>query len=78
MPTADISFKLLVSEFSMDFATWLLKVDHEQVQAIQPLSVELPAAAVRIDQVFHGTLADGRATLLHIKTEDEDLLNELA
>ncbi|MBM4464395.1 MAG: hypothetical protein FJ014_02310 [Chloroflexi bacterium] len=67
MPQTDTPFKLLVSEFALDFATWLLDVDEADVHHVQPLSVELPAGALRIDTVFRVTLADGRVTLLHSK-----------
>jgi predicted transposase YdaD len=67
MPQTDTSFKLLVSEFALDFATWLLDVDDADVRHVQPLNIELPAGALRIDTVFRVTLADGRVTLLHVE-----------
>ena len=67
MPQTDTHFKLLVSEFTLDFATWLLDVDEADVRHIQPLNIELPAGALRIDTVFRVTLADGRVTLLHVE-----------
>ena len=65
MPQTDTPFKLLVSEFAPDFAAWLLDVDEADVRRVQPLNIELPAGAVRIDTAFRVTLADGRVTLLH-------------
>ncbi len=67
MPQTDTPFKLLVSEFALDFATWLLDVDDADVRHVQPLNIELPAGALRIDTVFRVTLADGRVTLLHVE-----------
>ena len=67
MPQTDTHFKLLVSEFTLDFATWLLDVDEADVRHIQSLNIELPAGALRIDTVFRVTLADGRVTLLHVE-----------
>ncbi len=67
MPQTDTPFKLLVSEFALDFVVWLLNVSDADVRHVQPLKVELPAGAVRIDTVFRVTLADGRVTLLHIE-----------
>jgi len=67
MPQTDTPFKLLVSEFALDFAAWLLDVSDADVRHVHPLNVELPAGAVRTDTVFRVTLADGRVTLLHIE-----------
>ena len=69
MPQTDTPFKLLVSEFAPDFAAWLLDVDEADVRRVQPLNIELPAGAVRIDTAFLVTLADERVTLLHIECQ---------
>jgi hypothetical protein len=53
-----------VSTFILDFASWLLGT---AVQVARPLSSELPAATVAVDQVFQVTLTDGRTLLLHIE-----------
>jgi len=67
MPQMDTPFKLLVSEFALEFAAWLLNVDDADVRSIQPLNIELASGAVRADQLFRVALADGRNTLLHIE-----------
>src|SRR5262245_53492518 len=59
-----ISLKQLVSAFIADFAAWLL---HADVREAHALNVELPGVMLTADQVFHVTLADGRALLLHIE-----------
>src|SRR5215813_7397714 len=64
MAPIDSPLKRLVSAFITDFAAWLLQAD---VQEAHPLNVELPTETLTVDQVFHITLADGRALLLHIE-----------
>jgi len=64
MAPIDSLLKRLVSAFIMDFASWLLKAD---VQEARPLNIELPTETLAVDQVFHITLTDGRALLLHIE-----------
>lgn len=65
MPQTDTPFKLLVREFALDFAAWLL--DEAEIRHVQPVNIELPAGAVRTDTVFRVTLADGRVTMLHVE-----------
>ena len=67
MTDADIPLKILVHEFALDFAVWLLDVEPDDVRRIRPLNIELPADALRSDTVFRVTLADGRVTVLHIE-----------
>ena len=64
MADLDSPLKQLVSAFIIDFATWLL---HADVRAAHPLNVELPGGMLTADQVFHVTLANGRALMLHIE-----------
>ena len=64
MADLDSPLKQLVSAFITDFATWLL---HADVREAHPLNVELPGGMLTADQVFHVTLADGRALVLHIE-----------
>jgi hypothetical protein len=64
MADTDGPLKRLVSTFSTDFASWLLKAEMREAR---PLNVELPGETLAVDQVFHITLADGRETLLHIE-----------
>jgi predicted transposase YdaD len=67
MTETDIPLKLLVREFTLDFAVWLLDVEPEAIRRVRPLNVELPADALRSDTVFRVTLTDGRVTVLHIE-----------
>ena len=64
MADLDSPLKQLVSAFTTDFAAWLL---HADVREAHPLNVELPGSMLTADQVFHVTLADGRALVLHIE-----------
>jgi predicted transposase YdaD len=64
MDTTDSPLKRLVSTFITDFAAWLTEAE---VRAAYPLPNELPGEARVVDQVFHVTLADGRALVLHIE-----------
>ena len=64
MADLDSPLKQLVSAFITDFAAWLL---HADVREAHPLNVELPGSMLTADQVFHVTLADGRALVLHIE-----------
>ena len=67
MTYTDIPLKILVHEFAVDFAAWLLGVDYTAIHHVQPLNIELPAGAVRPDTVFRVTLADGRKVVLHVE-----------
>ena len=67
MPQTDVPLKLLVREFALDFAAWLLGVENADVQGVQPPNIEVPAGAIRADLLFRVVLADGRTTLLHIE-----------
>ncbi|MCG8347003.1 MAG: hypothetical protein MI924_04405 [Chloroflexales bacterium] len=60
----DRLLKQLVADYRHDFAAWLLG---SEVDAVEPLTVELPAELLRADMVFHVQLSDGRATVLHIE-----------
>lgn len=62
----DNAFKILITSFSETFAEWLLG---SPPQNVQPLSVELPGAAVRSDLVFDVLQADGTPVLLHIELQ---------
>ena len=64
MADLDSPLKQLVSAFITDFAAWLL---HTDIREAHPLNVELPGGMLTTDQVFHVTLADGRALVLHIE-----------
>lgn len=67
MTETDIPLKLLVQEFALDFAIWLLDVDPDDVHQVRPLNIELPADTLRSDTVFQVTLTSGRVTVLHIE-----------
>jgi predicted transposase YdaD len=62
----DHPLKQLVALFILDFAAWLL---HTEVVHAEPRTVELlpSSEAIRADQVFLVTLADGRRVVLHIE-----------
>ncbi|MEW5988357.1 MAG: hypothetical protein AB1791_17135 [Chloroflexota bacterium] len=64
MSTLDILLKEMVIEAAEDFAAWLLR---EEIVAVEPLTVELPAESLMADTVFRVTLPDGRATILQIE-----------
>jgi predicted transposase YdaD len=64
MADLDSPLKQLVSAFITDFAAWLL---HADIREAHPLNIELPGSMLAADQVFHVTLADGRALVLHIE-----------
>jgi hypothetical protein len=64
MAALDSPLKQLVSAFIVDFAAWILHADIREAHA---LNVELPGGMLTADQVFHVTLADGRALVLHIE-----------
>jgi len=67
MPETDNPLKVVVRDFALDFAAWLLNVEPGTVQSVRALNIELPAGAVRSDTVFYVTLTDGRDVLLHIE-----------
>ena len=64
MDETDSPLKRLVSQFSTEFATWLLRADVRQTRS---LDTDLPGASVTADQVFHVTLTSGQGLLLHIE-----------
>jgi len=64
MAELDSPLKQLVSAFIADFAAWLL---HANIHEAHELNVELPGGMLTVDQVFHVTLANGRALVLHIE-----------
>ena len=64
MAELDSPLKQLLSAFIADFAAWLLQAD---VREAHDLNVELPGGMLTVDQVFHVTLADGQALVLHIE-----------
>ena len=64
MADTDSPLKQLFSAFITDFAAWLLQAD---VRDAYPLNIELPAEILAADQIFHVTLADGQALVLHIE-----------
>jgi hypothetical protein len=68
MADLDSPLKQLVSAFITDFAAWLL---HADVREAHALNVELPGGMLTADQVFHVTLADGRALVLHMSFKGE-------
>lgn len=64
MAETDSPLKRLVSQFSTEFAAWLLRADVRQTRS---LDTDLPGASVTADQVFHVTLTSGQGLLLHIE-----------
>ena len=64
MAETDSLLKRLVTAFSVDFATWLLGTP---VHTAVPLSSELPASTVSVDQLFRVLLATGRSLMLHLE-----------
>ena len=64
MAETDSPLKRLVSAYITDFATWLLRANVRQARS---LNVELTAATLTADQVFHVTLDSGQALVLHIE-----------
>lgn len=64
MAETDGPLKRLVSQFSTEFAAWLLSAD---VRQTQPLNTDLPVTPVAADQVFQVTLSSGQDILLHIE-----------
>jgi predicted transposase YdaD len=64
MTGTDSPLKHLVDTYSLDFANWLLD---DEVRAVHPLSVELPAERTIADQVFQVRLRDDHEVVLHIE-----------
>lgn len=64
MAETDPPLKRLISQFSVEFATWLLNATVHQTRA---LPADLPGAPVVADQVFDVTLSNGQRILLHIE-----------
>ncbi len=64
MAETDNPLKLLVDDFPLEFATWLLKRD---IIAAEPLKTELVSEPITADHISQVTLADGRTALLHIE-----------
>ncbi|ETW97803.1 MAG: hypothetical protein ETSY1_21270 [Candidatus Entotheonella factor] len=64
MAETDGPLKRLASQFSNEFAAWLLRAN---VRQTQPLNTNLPGAPVAADQVFQATLASGQDIVLHIE-----------
>jgi hypothetical protein len=70
MSETDSPLKVLVQEFAVDFAAWLLNVPVDEVRYVHPANVELqpePVQATWSDTVFQVVLADAREVLLHIE-----------
>jgi len=65
MAKTDNPLKRLFSDFSTDFAIWLLG---EQVSSVRPTNIALLPGEeeIRADEVFDVTLTDGRILNLHI------------
>jgi len=65
MPETDNPLKRLFSDFSTDFAIWLLG---DQVSSVRPTNIALLPSEeeIRADEVFDVTLTDGRILNLHI------------
>ncbi len=64
MGAYDRLLKQLIADFRYDFATWLLG---REVDAVDPVTIELPAESLRADMVFRVQLRDGQPVLLHIE-----------
>jgi hypothetical protein len=70
MSETDSPLKVLVQDFALDFAVWLLNVSVDEVRYVRPANVELqpdPVQPTWSDTVFQVTLADEREVLLHIE-----------
>jgi predicted transposase YdaD len=65
MPETDNPLKRLFSDFSTDFAIWLLG---DQVLSVRPTNIALLPSEeeIRADEIFDVTLTDGRILNLHI------------
>ncbi|WP_089944522.1 hypothetical protein [Candidatus Entotheonella palauensis] len=64
MAETDGPLKRLVSQFSTEFAAWLLSANVRQTRS---LNTDLPGTPVAADQVFRVTLTSGQEVLLHIE-----------
>jgi hypothetical protein len=69
MSQTDSPLKVLVQDFAVDFAAWLLNVPVDEVRYVRIANVELqpePVQPAWSDTVFQVVLADAREVLLHI------------
>ena len=68
MPMAELDnpLKVLITEFSIPFAAWLLGVP---VQSVRLLNVEFPGTPLRSDLFFEVIDKQGRKLLLHIELQ---------
>jgi hypothetical protein len=70
MSETDSPLKVLVQDFAIDFAAWLLNVPVDEVRYVRPANVELqpdPVQPTWSDTVFHVVLANDCEVLLHIE-----------
>jgi predicted transposase YdaD len=70
MSKTDSPLKVLVQDFAIDFAAWLLNVPVDEVRYVRIANVELqpePVQPAWSDTVFQVVLADAREVLLHIE-----------
>lgn len=64
MATTDHPLKVLVQQFSRDFAEWLLDTE---APSVEPVNVELTAETLRVDSLLRVVQANGDVVLLHIE-----------
>jgi hypothetical protein len=64
MADTDSPLKRLLEIAAADIATWLIGQEVIETFAV---NIELPADAMRVDQLFRAVLADGRVTMVHIE-----------
>ncbi len=69
MAATDNPLKRLFKSFLKDFTEWLIA---EPIQSIRQSDIELPVGALRTDQVFTITLANGEEVPFHIEFEAKD------
>jgi hypothetical protein len=70
MSKTDSPLKVLVQDFAVDFAAWLLNVPVDEVRNVRPANVELqpePVQPAWSDTVFHVVLSGEREVLLHLE-----------
>jgi predicted transposase YdaD len=64
MSATDHPLKVLVQQFSRDFAEWLLDTE---VSSVEPVNVELTTETLRADSLLRVVQANGDVVLLHME-----------
>ncbi len=69
VPSTDNPLKILFKGFPKDLTEWLLG---KSIKSIEKDNIELPASAIRSDQLYAVTLTGDEKIMLHVEFEAKD------